>query len=217
MGTVVVRLEHLGRVLIGESGKYLQDTQKLEEGVQSLFGFPNTPEGAAAAAQEAARRAEALGAKGFTPLVWRPASDSKPDRYSTKFLGEGTTKGLIKGGIETGESAAEAAVREVKEETGFKLDLTRMQPTNSSTVFRVELTDAEAKAILASWKSLRATTGTELIALEWKLPSDLRPLQSLLNSETKAALGFGGRRKTRKRRFTRKRRGTSNVRLRVLL
>jgi hypothetical protein len=205
MGTVVVILENRGRVLIGESGKYLQDTQKLGD-VQS-FAFPNTRDGKRDAERAARDQAQRIGALGFTPLVWK-TGDEKGPRFSTKFLGPGTTVGLLKGGIEPGERPAEAGVREVFEETGVAFDLTRMQPTDSPTVFRIELTDREATEILASWDRLRRETGSELVALQWKLPRELRPLKDLVNSETKAALGFGGRRKTKRRRqrLTRRRR-----------
>jgi hypothetical protein len=205
MGTVVVILENRGRVLIGESGKYLQDTQKLGD-VQS-FAFPNTPDGKRDAERAAQRQAKSLKALGFTPLVWKTDPPKGP-RYSTKFLGPGTTVGLLKGGIERGETPEQAAVREIREETGFNLNEGRMQSTSSPTVFRIELTDREATEILASWDRLRRETGSELVALQWKTPGELRPLKDLVNSETKSALGFGGRRKTKRRRqrLTRRRR-----------
>lgn len=207
----VIVLAISGRdVLIAQSGKWLTDGRKETKlfQLQKITGFPNTPEGLAAANEEALRRANTVGTDiRYTPLVWKTA----PDRYSTRFLTPANPPGFVKGTFPDadfpGETAMAAAVREFEEETGYDIGRSLLQPTTTAGIFTVNISPGEKTAILRSWNAMGRVG--ELYDLRWEPIADIRKDIGLLNGESQQAVQYlpqrAGRRKTRRRRTSRKR------------
>lgn len=122
--------------------------------------------------------------------------------FSTKFLltSNPNPPGFLKGDIESGETAKDAISREVEEETFTKLPATRFVEVQPN-LFRVDLSDTEAKDILRNWDIHRKNGIGELVTLEWVPIADVYKMD--LNRDSAFALQYlpkSGGRRTRRRR-----------------
>ena len=201
----VIVLATSGRdVLIAQGGKWLTDMDKTVYELQRITGVPNTPR-RRNATEVATERAQQLGEEvKFTPLEWK----TSPDRFSTRFVGPGNPPGFLKGTYPDpkfpDESPVEAAIREVKEETGFDIRPYRIVP-KTDTIFQVEI---PKEGILQSWRAMGRQG--ELIDLRGEPISDIRKGIRLLNSESQAAVQYlpkvaGTRRRRRRGKKSRRR------------
>lgn len=197
----VIVLATSGRdVLIAQGGKWLTDTDKTVYGLQRITDVPNTPR-RRKATEVATERAQQLGEEvKFTPLEWKTG----PDRFSTRFVGPGNPPGFLKGTYPDpkfpNESPVEAAIREVKEETGFDIRPYTIVP-KTDTIFQVEIPADKKQEIIQSWRAMGRQG--ELIDLRWEPITDIRKDIRLLNIESQAAvqhlpLKAGTRRRRRK-------------------
>ena len=209
----VIVLATSGRdVLIAQSGKWVTDEDKSVFALQKITGFPNTASGHLQATQEATRRAERLGEDvKFTPLEWK----TEPDRFSTRFVKPGNPPGFLKGTYPDSkypdESPVEAAIREVKEETGFDITPYKIVP-KTDNIFQVEI---PKEGIIQSWRAMGRQG--ELVDLRWEPISDIRKDIRLLNSESQTAVQYlplkagTRRRRLRKSKNKKSRRSVSKV------
>lgn len=194
---VIVLATHGRNVLIAQGGKWLTDEDKSVFDLQRITGVENTPR-RRTARQVATERAQQLGENvKFTPLEWKPS----PDRFSTRFVVPGNPPGFLKGTYPDpkypNESPVEAAIREVKEETGFDITPYKIVP-KTDTIFHVEIPE---EPILQSWRAMGREG--ELVDLRWEPIADIRKDIRLLNPESQAAVRYlplkaGTRRRKRK-------------------
>jgi hypothetical protein len=109
--------------------------------------------------------------------------------------------GFIKGDIEGSETAKEAAAREFEEETFTKFPASRFVDVHDN-IFKVKVTDQEAKDIVHNWKLQRKNGIGELVDLKWMALSNVHRSKDMLNKESQAALEHlptSGGRRTRRR------------------
>jgi hypothetical protein len=123
--------------------------------------------------------------------------------FTGKFLriADPHPPGFIKGDVEGSESAQVAAAREFEEETFTKLPADRFVPVHGN-IFKLEVTDREAKDILGNWKTQRKNGIGELVELKWMALSNVHRSKDMLNPESQAALDHlptSGGRRTRRR------------------
>jgi 8-oxo-dGTP diphosphatase len=101
-------------------------------------------------------------------LVWRPGND-EPELVLVRRRRYGDEWSLPKGKLDPGESWEEAALREVREETGFETEL--VAPAGGQ-VYRVK---QHLKVVLYWHMRVRAETGRpdpdEVTALQWATPA----------------------------------------------
>jgi NADH pyrophosphatase NudC (nudix superfamily) len=102
--------------------------------------------------------------------------------------------------MKSGETPEETAVREMKEETGFVIDVSRLVKLKER-VYHYPASDQEAASILPGWNSMPAT---ELVDLGWYSIATINSVR--INSESRGALPslpgrpIPGGKKTRRRR-----------------
>lgn len=190
---VIVLVMHDNNVLLGQGGTWREDRDPSVKPLQRST---------ATSAQDAT--VEFLGRlpKGtiMKPVVQRVGY------FSTKFIetAKPNPPGFIKGGAEVGDADARAAIaREFEEETFTKIPASRFVELEPN-VFKLVVTDAEAQAIIDTWKNaFRAGIG-ELVTLKWMAVSNVRRSSGILNRESKAVLHHlptSGGRRTRRRMF----------------
>lgn len=197
----VIVLATSGRdILIAQGGKWVADEDKSVFELQKITGVPDTPR-RRTAREIAAERAKSLGEDvKFTPLEWK----TDPDRFSTRFVKPGNPPGFLKGTYPDpkypNESPVEAAIREVKEETGFDITPYKIVP-KTETIFQVEIPAEQKENVIQSWRAMGREG--ELVDLRWKPIADIRRDIRLLNRESQTAVQYlplraGTRRRKRK-------------------
>ena len=127
----------------------------------------------------------------------------KQGYYTTRFIDKTRSipPGFIKGGMEGSESPQQAAAREFEEETFTKLPVDRFVEI-APNVYKVDVTDEEADAILRKWKKSFMNGFGELVDLKWMNVSNVHRSKDILNTESQAALQYlpkSGGRRTRRR------------------
>lgn len=184
---------HKDKVLLGEGGKWLADS---------------TPKGDKAALAKKQQSTAKTATEATTEILSRlPAGTimkpvvNKGTYFSTRFIrkADPNPPGFLKGDIETGESAKDAIVREIEEETFTKLPASRFTEVHTG-IFKIELTDAEAKDIVSNWKRQFDAGIGELVSLQWVDIKDIPRYH--LNKESQSAvqhLPKSGGRRTRRR------------------
>lgn len=197
---VIVLATHGRDILIAQGGKWVADEDKSVFELQKITGVPDTPR-RRTAREIAAERAKSLGEDvKFTPLEWK----TDPDRFSTRFVKPGNPPGFLKGTYPDpkypNESPVEAAIREVKEETGFDITPYKIVP-KTETIFQVEIPAEQKENVIQSWRAMGREG--ELVDLRWEPIADIRRDIRLLNRESQTALQYlplraGTRRRKRK-------------------
>jgi hypothetical protein len=126
----------------------------------------------------------------------------KPAYFTTRFVNKSDPHppGFIKGTFpdkehHPNEKPKEAAVREFEEETFTRIPIGRFTEVSLGTgVYKVILTDAEARDVITNWKTNHAANIGELVDLKWMLIAtllaDVASGKLKLNSESNAAVRY---------------------------
>jgi len=195
MPKAIALVVHKDKVLLGEGGKWLMDFTPKSKRDELAEKQRSTAKTTTEAMVEILSRLPAGSI--MKPVV------NKGAYYSTKFVrkADPNPPGFLKGDIEAGESAKDAIVREVEEETFTKLPASRFTEVHTH-IFKIELTDTEAKDIVANWKRQFDAGIGELVSLHWAEIKNIPRYH--LNKESQSAVQYlpkSGGRRTRRRMF----------------